>query len=54
MWRGYEIRHEKMPLPDEAKIYPSIRCERCGEKTMEPRLRVKNWRTVCIPCFEGK
>jgi len=50
----FKIKHVKMPLPDEAKIYPSVRCEKCGEKTMEPRLRVKNGKTVCIPCFEGR
>ncbi|MCX5718142.1 MAG: FmdE family protein [Nitrospirae bacterium] len=48
----FKIKHGKMPLPDKAKIYPSIRCETCKEKTMEPRLRVKNGKTVCIPCFE--
>jgi formylmethanofuran dehydrogenase subunit E len=41
-----------MPLPEEAKIYPSVRCEKCSEKTMEPGLRVKNGKTMCIPCFE--
>jgi len=50
----FKIKQLKMTLPDEAKIYPSVRCESCGEKTMEPRLRVKNGKTVCIPCFEGQ
>lgn len=48
----FKIKHVEMPLPDEAKIYPSLRCEKCGEKTMEPRLRVKNGKMVCMPCFE--
>lgn len=39
-------------MPQEARIYPSITCGMCGEKTMEPRLRVKQGMTVCIPCFE--
>ncbi len=41
-------------LPPEAEVYKSLRCEACGEKMMEPRARIKDGRTVCIPCFEGK
>jgi formylmethanofuran dehydrogenase subunit E len=43
----------KIDLPEEAKIYPSLRCAICGEKVMEPRARVKDGKIVCIPCFEG-
>ena len=50
----FRVKHFKMALPEEAKIYPSVRCEKCGEKTMEPRLKVKNGKMFCIPCFEGK
>ncbi|TAL26696.1 MAG: formylmethanofuran dehydrogenase [Nitrospirae bacterium] len=48
----FRVKHFKMPLPEEAMIYPSVRCEKCGEKTMEPRLRVKKGKMLCIPCFE--
>jgi formylmethanofuran dehydrogenase subunit E len=41
-------------LPPEAEVYKSLRCESCGEKMMEPRARIKDGRTVCIPCFEGR
>jgi formylmethanofuran dehydrogenase subunit E len=41
-----------MVLPEEAEIYPSIRCALCGEKVMEPKARVKDGKIVCIPCFE--
>jgi len=40
-------------IPDEAKIYPSVTCQLCGEKVMEPRARLKDGNVVCIPCFEG-
>ena len=42
----------KTDLPEAARIYPSISCEHCGEKVMEPRLRVRNGELLCIPCFE--
>ena len=48
-----KITRFKMPLPSEARIYPSIRCEMCGEKMAEPKARVKDGKIVCIPCFEG-
>lgn len=44
----------RMNLPPEAEIYQSIRCEICGEKAAEPRIRVKDGKMACMPCFEGK
>ena len=39
-------------LPEEARIYPGIQCNGCGEKVMEPRARVRGGKILCIPCFE--
>lgn len=47
-----KVTKEKMDLPEEAKIYPSLRCAICGEKVIEPRTRLKDGKIVCIPCFE--
>lgn len=41
-----------IPLPPEAKLYKSISCAVCGEKVAEPKARLKDGKTVCIPCFE--
>ena len=40
------------PPPGEAKIRKSVRCAVCGEKFMESRGRMKNGKTICIPCSE--
>ena len=48
----FKINRLKMELPEEAHIYPSIRCEMCGEKVMETRARIKEGKIVCIPCSE--
>jgi formylmethanofuran dehydrogenase subunit E len=47
------VKRVTIDLPQEAKIYASIRCERCGEKVAEPRARIRDGRIVCIPCFEA-
>jgi formylmethanofuran dehydrogenase subunit E len=47
----FKVVKGKFDLPDEAKIYPSLRCTVCNEKVMEPRARVKAGKIVCIPCF---
>lgn len=39
-------------LPEEARIYPSIQCDECKEKVMEPRARVRSGKILCIPCFK--
>lgn len=41
-------------LPPEAAIYPTLVCDACAEKVMEPRARLKNGQVLCIPCFERK
>lgn len=47
-----KIARVKVPMPPAAKIYRSIVCDTCGEKVAEPRARLKEGRTVCIPCLE--
>jgi formylmethanofuran dehydrogenase subunit E len=47
-----EVTKSLQELPEEAKIYPSIQCDTCGEKVMEPRARVRSGKILCIPCFE--
>lgn len=48
----FKIKKERMSIPEEAYLYPSIRCAICGEKVMEPRARIKHGKIVCIPCSE--
>ena len=47
----FKVTEGVMVLPDEARIYASLRCADCGEKMMESRARVRNGEIVCIPCF---
>lgn len=47
-----KVTKGRTDLPESARIYPGIPCEDCAEKVMEPRLRVRNGKLLCIPCFE--
>lgn len=48
------VTRGKVVMPSEAHIYTSLTCDCCGEQMMEPRARIKNAKTVCLPCFERK
>jgi formylmethanofuran dehydrogenase subunit E len=39
------------PAPRPAAVLQSLRCEQCGEMTMESRTRQYAGKTYCIPCF---
>lgn len=48
----FDVTRDTVDIPPKARIYPSVICAMCGEKTMEPRARVKNGQIICLPCFE--
>ncbi len=48
------IRDIHAPLPPKARLYPTVRCEQCGEKVMGPRIREISGRKFCIPCTESQ
>jgi formylmethanofuran dehydrogenase subunit E len=50
----FKVEHEKMIMPREARIVPSITCALCGEKVMESKTRSKAEKIVCIPCYVRK
>ncbi|AEH07249.1 FmdE family protein [Methanothermococcus okinawensis] len=46
------IEEVDIPEPKKAKIYPSLKCEECGEYFMEIKGRLINGKVVCKECFE--
>lgn len=42
----------KFELPEEAHIYKSIPCEKCGELTAEPYIRLDQEKKVCLDCYD--
>ena len=49
----FSIGEVRCAAPREAAIYISRRCARCGERTAEPWLRVKDGKFLCLDCCEG-
>ncbi len=50
--RLYAVRAAEPVVPAHARVHESVPCERCGEMTMETRLRRFRGQMLCIPCFE--
>jgi formylmethanofuran dehydrogenase subunit E len=46
------VKQVAIPAPEKAKIYPSLRCQECGEAFMEILGRVANGKVVCKSCYE--
>jgi formylmethanofuran dehydrogenase subunit E len=46
----FDVSRIKADAPPVAGIYPSVRCESCGETVMEPRASVSEGRVMCLPC----
>jgi len=47
----FEIKKPGYPLPEAARLFPSVDCELCGESTAEPYIRLENGKKVCLDCF---
>jgi formylmethanofuran dehydrogenase subunit E len=46
------VMEPPLPVPKPARILSSLKCEACGEMTMESRTRRFDGKTLCWPCFE--
>jgi formylmethanofuran dehydrogenase subunit E len=50
----YTISELVAEPPRRARIHASVPCARCGEPTMETRVRSLGGKQLCIPCFEAE
>ncbi len=48
----FKVREVHAQVPRRARNRASISCERCGEGTMETRIRRTEGRNLCIPCYQ--
>ena len=50
----FDIQDVTIELPSHARIHESVPCSRCGEPVMETRIKEKDGKGYCIPCFNEK
>uniref|UniRef100_A0A7C5V1W0 Formylmethanofuran dehydrogenase n=1 Tax=Caldicellulosiruptor owensensis TaxID=55205 RepID=A0A7C5V1W0_9FIRM len=48
----FELKQPKDKIPPPARIFKSIECAGCGEKTAESKIRIVDGRFYCLDCFE--
>lgn len=46
------VREVDIPAPEKARIYPSLKCQECGEGFMEILGRTAGGKVLCKECFE--
>jgi formylmethanofuran dehydrogenase subunit E len=42
----------EITLPERARIFSSLICEKCGEAAPEHKIRLQEGKRVCLDCFE--
>jgi len=46
----FDFKTPSYQLPETARIFQSVTCEVCGEKTAEPMIRLENGKKCCLDC----
>jgi len=46
------VKEVDIPAPEKARIYPSLKCQECGEGFMEILGRTAERKVLCKDCFE--
>ena len=46
----FSIQDLNVEIPERARIFRSVPCEKCGELTAESRVRVEDGKFVCRAC----
>ena len=48
----FTVMETKITLPDEARIFRSVVCDQCHEKTAENYIHLENGRCLCPDCYK--
>ncbi len=46
----FNVKEVTVAVPAYARVFAGVECSVCGENVMEPRVRMKDSKPVCIPC----
>lgn len=47
----YEVKETTFVLPEKARHFKNIICEKCGESTAEPMIRLEEGKALCMDCY---
>lgn len=47
----FDVKEPTIALPEEARIFESYRCEKCGEETGANWIRIHDGKKVCLDCY---
>jgi formylmethanofuran dehydrogenase subunit E len=48
----FDCKEIDMTLPECAKSFSSVACEKCGESAPEHKMRLQDGKKVCMDCFQ--
>jgi formylmethanofuran dehydrogenase subunit E len=48
----FDIKQVAVDVPAYARIFASVKCSVCGENVMEPRIRIKEGKPICLACSD--
>jgi formylmethanofuran dehydrogenase subunit E len=46
------VKEVNIPAPEKARVYPSLKCQECGESFMEILGRTAGGKVLCKDCYE--
>jgi formylmethanofuran dehydrogenase subunit E len=47
----FDVKQVPFVLPEQARLFNSVICEGCGEKTAENHIRLQNGKKLCLDCY---
>ena len=49
----FDVKETRIALPEEARIFQSIRCDLCGEVAASHWIRIKDGKMLCTDCYRS-
>lgn len=49
----FKITEVNTPMPEKARMFTSIECEKCAEKTSENMIRLEDGKKLCLDCISN-
>ena len=48
----FDCREVDIEIPERARLFTSVACEKCGESASEHKIRLQEGKKVCLGCFQ--